>query len=144
MRNLDELFKNAARLNAPDALQRRVMDEIRANERARKPGWLASLTEWLRLPFTGPARAGFAFGAVVAVVAVAIVVNAPGVKAPAPTPVLAEMWQINDYIHDTVGDAYAGAGSVNSVAALESDDVNEFVTTHVESVFWIDGGSDNA
>ena len=143
MKNLDDLFKNAARLDAPDSLQGRVMEKIRADESAGKPGWLATLAEWLRLSLAVPMRAGFAFGAVAAV-ALAIVVNAPYIKAPAPIAVLAEMGQINDYIHDNVGDVYAGAGGVNSAPALESDDLNEFVTTHVESVFWINGGSDNA
>lgn len=144
MKNLDELFKNAERLNAPDTLRKRVMEEIRADEKARKPGWVTALAEWLRRPLTGPARAGFAFGAVTAAVALAIVVNAPDVKVPAPIAVVAEMRQVNDYIHETLGDVYTGAGNVNSAATLESDDVNEFVKTHVESVFWINGGSDNA
>lgn len=144
MKNLDELFKNAARLNAPDSLERRVMEGIRANERAGSPGWFTALGGWLRSSLTGPARAGFAFAAVTAVVALAIALNAPDVKVPAPSAVVAEMRQVNDYIYETLGDVYAGAGNVNSAATLESDDVNEFVKTHVESVFWINGGSDNA
>lgn len=144
MKNLDELFKNAARLNAPDSLQRRVMEEIRADERAGKHGWFAIFAEWLRSSLTGPMRAGFAFGAVTAAVALAVVVNAPDIKAPAPIALVAEKGQINDYMNETIGDMYAGAGSVINAAALNPDDVNEFVTTNVESVFWIDGGADNA
>lgn len=143
MKNLDELFRNATKLNAPDTLQARVMEEIRADAMPRKPGWLTALTERLRLQLSVPARVGFALGAVAAVT-IAIAVNAPDIKAPAPAVVVAEMSQVNDYMNETLGDAYTGAWSVNGAAALESDDVNEFVKTHVESVFWINGGSDNA
>lgn len=144
MKNLDELFKNAERLNAPDTLQQRVMEKIRADEKARKPAWVTALAEWLRWPLTGPARAGLAFGAVTATVAIAIALSGQGLKVPASPPAVAEMGQINEYIHETVGATYAGAGGVNNAETLESDDVNEFVATHVESVFWINGGSDNA
>lgn len=144
MKNLDELFKNVARLEAPDTLQRRVMEEIRAHERESEPGWLATLARWLRLSLTRPARVGFALGSVAAAVTIAILVNAPDIKAPAPAAVVADMSQINDYMNEELGDAYAGTWSVNGASALGSDDVNEFVTTHVESVFWINGGSDNA
>jgi hypothetical protein len=144
MKNLDELFKNTARLNAPDSLERRVMEAIRANENSGAPGWFTALAELFRSSLTGPARVGFALGAVTAAVALAIVVNAPAVKVPAPIAVVAEMRQVNDYIHETLGDVYAGADNVNSAATLEPDDVNEFVETHVESIFWINGGSDNA
>lgn len=144
MKNLDELFKNAVRLNAPDTLQRRVMEEIRVHESERKPGWLDAVAEWFRLSLTHPARAGFALGAVAVAVAISIAVNAPDIKAPAPASVVADMSQINDYMNETLDDAYAGAWSFNGALAVESDDVNEFVKAHVESVFWIDGGSDNA
>lgn len=144
MKNLDELFRNTARLNAPDTLRKRVMEGVCASESERKPGWLDAVAEWFRLTLTHPARVGFALGAVAVAVAISIAVNAPDIKAPAPTSVVADMSQINDYMNETLDDAYAGAWSVNGAPSLEPDDVNEFVKAHVESVFWIDGGSDNA
>lgn len=144
MKNLDDLFRNTARLDAPDTLQRRVMEEIRANERERKPGWLDTVADLLRSSFTHPARAGFALATVVVAVAVSIAVNAPDMKAPAPIAQAPDMSQINDYINETLGETYAGALGVNGASSMESDDVSDFVATHVESIFWIDGGSDNA
>ncbi|MBF0291434.1 MAG: hypothetical protein HQK86_04685 [Nitrospinae bacterium] len=144
MRNLEELFKNTPRLEAPDTLQRRVMEEIRAHEKERKPGWFDTVADLLRSSLTHPARAGFALATVAVAVAVSIAVNTPGIRAPRQIVQAPDMSQINDYMDETLDDTYAGAWGVNGASSMESDDISDFVATHVESVFWIDGGSDNA
>jgi hypothetical protein len=140
MRDLDELLKNAGRLEAPDSLKQRVMREIRADDRTEKPGWLVDLAEWLRRSLTGPARAGVALATVAVALAVAIGVHSPWPEAPVSIMAVVEM---DEFLEEMIGPMHAALLDANGAAA-ESDDVNDFVTTHVESVFWIDGGPDNA
>ena len=144
MRNLDELFKSAERLNAPDSLKQRVMETICVHEKAVKPSWLPRPAEWLGDLFTRPARAGFALAAVSVALAVAVGVHAPRPEAPATLVAAGEISEINEFMGETIGPVYSTRRDLNGSAAMVSDDVDEFVKTTVESVFWINGGSDNA
>ena len=140
MKSLDDLFKSVKKLEAPDSLRRRVMETIHAHETAEKSGWLAWPADWLRGLFQNPARAGFALAAVA--VAIMIGVHAPRPDAPAPAMVTES--EINEFLRETIGPVYAARWEINSGSIMVSEDVNEFVKTSVESVFWIDGDSDNA
>jgi hypothetical protein len=142
MKSLDDLFESVKKLEAPDSLQRRVMEAIRADEAAEKYGWLVWPADWLRGLFQNPARAGFALACVSVAVAVMIGVHAPRPDAPAME--LTEKSEINEFLRETIGPVYAARWDINSGSIMVSEDVNEFVKTSVESVFWINGDSDNA
>ncbi len=144
MRNLDELFKSAERLNAPDSLKERVMETIHVHEKAGKSGWSVRPAEWLGNLFTRPARAGFALAGVAVAVAVAIGVHAPRPEAPPSVVAVGEKNEINEFLGETIGPVYSARRDLNGAAGMVPDDVDEFVKTSVESVFWINGGSDNA
>lgn len=144
MKNLDELFKSAERLNAPDSLKQRVMETIHVHEKAGKPGWLVRPAEWFSNLFTRPARAGFALAAVAVAIAVAVGVHEPRPEAPASVVAAGERSEINEFLGETIGPVYSARRDLNGGAIMVSDDVDEFVKTTVESVFWINGGSDNA
>lgn len=144
MRDLDELFRSADRLNAPDSLRQRVMETIRPHDEAEKPGWLIRPVEWLDGLFRRPARAGFVLAAAAVVIAVAVGVRAPRTQTTVLIVDPGERSEINEFLGETVGAVYPARHDLNGAAVMVPDDVREFVKTSVESVFWINGGSDNA
>lgn len=147
MKNIDELFRSAESLTPPDSLKQRVMDEIRAGEPAAKPGWRERISDWLDSMTLHPARTGFAIASVALALAVSTTFQSPdtGVMKHAPTVAVAvDVKEINDFMVETIGSVYSVRRETYGTAAVEQEDVADFVKGHVEPAFWINGGLDNA
>lgn len=147
MKDIDELFKSVEKLSPPDSLKRRIMDEIRAGEPVVKSGWRERISDWLDIMTLHPARMGFAIATVAIALAVSTTFQSSDTDVMKHAPAVAvavDVNEINDFMVETIGSVYSVRSETYGTAAVEQEDVADFVKGHVEPAFWINGGLDNA
>ncbi|MBI5816345.1 MAG: hypothetical protein HZB29_12125 [Nitrospinae bacterium] len=141
MKDIDGLFKKAARHEAPDRLWAQVLERIEKTPR-QNPGIGWRLVEFLR-PLFRPRLARLAWPAAAAMAALVIALRLTSVPAPGPVdPATAAA------VNEIMAEVFNGEASVLASAPDFGEDpgasLDEFIETQLEDIYGINGGVTNA
>ncbi len=141
---LDRLFEKAPLLEPPDSLKRSVMGEVRADAGAAEaPPPFAGVSRYFQ-----SRRAAWSFVAVAAAILLTVRILGWPELTPAPMPVevpavreIASAAQLDEFLDETLGPVFDFKQDEVFTYEDESADIDRFISTHLNEIFWIDGGS---
>jgi len=131
---LDDVFRDAKRLQAPPSLKARVMREIRTHEQAAKAeGWMEKIKERLTL-----GRAAWSLAAAAAALVMAISLFPAGEHVKNETAPENEA-EIAAFMEDTLGPVFSYKPADTSAVNAEQNDLETYMRSQLEEIFWING-----
>jgi len=141
MNDLDELFRKAKKLEAPDTLWKKVSDGVSETQR-EKPAF--SLGETVKSIFA-PVWVRAAVPLAVTAAAIAIVIR---LSATTTVPEIYDaetIAAVNEAISEAYGENGAFAEHPSYAAnGLAKEDINEFINEQLNEIYRINGGDNNA